>query len=42
MKVAGDVSQDYALDYIERTSPKWAAVAGMFGAKLAHQRTEDR
>lgn len=34
VKVAGDVSQDYALDHIERTSPKWAAAAGMFGAKL--------
>jgi len=42
VKVTGDVSQDYALDYIERTSPQWAAAAGMFGAKLAHQRTEDR
>lgn len=34
VKVTGDVSQDYALDYIERTSPQWAAAAQMFGNKL--------
>ena len=37
VKVTGDVSQDYALDHIERTSPKWAEAAGMFGAKLARE-----
>lgn len=34
VKVTGDVSQDYALDYIERTSPKWAATAHSFASKL--------
>ncbi len=34
VKVTGDVSQDYALDYIERTSPKWSTVAVMFNSKL--------
>ena len=34
VKVTGDVSQDYALDYIERTSPKWAAAARLFGDKI--------
>lgn len=34
VKVAGDVSQDYALEYIERTSPQWAATARLFGHKI--------
>lgn len=34
VKVTGDVSQDYALDYIERTSPQWATAARFFGDKL--------
>lgn len=34
VKVTGDVSQDYALDYIERTSPQWAMAARFFGDKL--------
>jgi len=34
VKVTGDVSQDYALEYIERTSPQWAAVARLFGDKI--------
>ena len=34
VKVTGDVSQDYALEYIERTSPQWAAAAHLFGEKL--------
>ena len=34
VKVTGDVSQDYALDYIERTSPKWSTVAATFNSKL--------
>ncbi len=34
IKVTGDVSQDYALDYIERTSPKWSTVAATFNSKL--------
>ena len=34
VKVTGDVSQDYALEYIERTSPQWAATARLFGDKI--------
>ena len=34
VKVTGDVSQDYALDYIERTSQKWSTVAATFNSKL--------
>ena len=34
VKVTGDVSQDYALEYIERTSPQWAATARFFGDKV--------
>ena len=34
VKVTGDVSQDYALEYIERTSPQWAATARLFGDKV--------
>jgi len=34
VKVTGDVSQDYALEYIERTSPQWAASARLFGDKI--------
>ena len=39
VKVTGDVSQDYALEYIERTSPQWAATARLFGdkVKMDHQ-----
>lgn len=34
VKVSGDVSLDYALDYIERNSPAWAAVARHFRSKI--------
>lgn len=34
VKVTGDVSQDYALEYIERMSPQWAATARLFGDKV--------
>jgi conjugal transfer pilus assembly protein TrbC len=34
VKVTGDVSQDYALEYIERTAPQWAATARLFGDKV--------
>jgi conjugal transfer pilus assembly protein TrbC len=34
VKVTGDVSQDYALEYIERTSPQWAATAHLFANKF--------
>jgi conjugal transfer pilus assembly protein TrbC len=34
IKVTGDVGQDYALDLIERTQPKWATLAAMFNGKL--------
>jgi conjugal transfer pilus assembly protein TrbC len=34
VKVTGDVSQDYALEYIERTSPQWAVTARLFGDKI--------
>ncbi len=34
IKVAGDVGQDYALDLIERTRPKWATLAATFNSKL--------
>ena len=34
VKVTGDVSQDYALAYIERTSPQWATAAHLFAEKL--------
>ncbi|CAH1905048.1 Conjugal transfer pilus assembly protein TrbC [Candidatus Nitrotoga sp. HW29] len=34
VKVTGDVSQDYALEYIERTSPQWAVTARLFGDKV--------
>ncbi len=39
VKVTGDVSQDYALEYIERTAPQWAATARLFGdkVKMDHQ-----
>lgn len=33
-KVSGDVSLDYALDYIERKSPAWAAAARHFHSKI--------
>lgn len=35
VKVTGDVSQDYALDAIERTSPQWSDAAHQFNNKLA-------
>lgn len=35
VKVTGDVSQDYALDYIERNSPQWAATARTFNLNIA-------
>ena len=31
----GDVTLDYALDYIERKSPDWAAIARSFRARLS-------
>lgn len=34
VKVSGDVSLDYALDYIERTSPAWADAARYFRSKI--------
>lgn len=34
IKVTGDVGQDYALDLIERTQPKWAKLAATFNSKL--------
>ena len=34
IKVAGDVSQDYALDLIERQAPAWADVSRRFAARL--------
>jgi len=34
VKVSGDVSLDYALEYIERRSPAWADVARSFRTKI--------
>lgn len=34
VKVSGDVSLDYALDYIERKSPVWAQVARQYRGKI--------
>jgi conjugal transfer pilus assembly protein TrbC len=34
VKVSGDVSLDYALDYIERKSPTWAAVAKEYRGRI--------
>lgn len=34
VKVSGDVSLDYALDYIERKSPRWANVAASFRSRI--------
>lgn len=34
IKVSGDVSLDYALDYIERQSPQWSGVAHEFRNKI--------
>ncbi|MGZ8256876.1 MAG: type-F conjugative transfer system pilin assembly protein TrbC [Gallionella sp.] len=34
IKVSGDVSQDYALDLIERQSPQWASAARSFNLRL--------
>lgn len=34
IKVEGDVGQDYALDFIERSSTKWATLASRFNARL--------
>jgi conjugal transfer pilus assembly protein TrbC len=34
VKVSGDVSLDYALDYIERKSPAWAVTAKHFRSKI--------
>ena len=36
VKVSGDVSLDYALDYIERRSPAWAAAARYFRSKIVN------
>jgi conjugal transfer pilus assembly protein TrbC len=38
IKVDGDVTQDYALDLIERQAPSWADAARRYGAKLAGPR----
>lgn len=38
IKVDGDVTQDYALDLIERQAPAWAEVARRYAAKLAGRR----
>jgi conjugal transfer pilus assembly protein TrbC len=35
VKVTGDVTLDYALDYIERKSPDWAATARSYRARLS-------
>lgn len=37
VKVTGDVSLDYALEYIERKSPNWAAIARDFRAKIVRR-----
>ena len=34
VKVSGDVSLDYALDYIERRSATWAAAAKEFRRRI--------
>jgi conjugal transfer pilus assembly protein TrbC len=34
VKVAGDVTLDYALDYMERRSPEWSSTARSFRARL--------
>ena len=34
VKVSGDVSLDYALDYIERKSPAWAPLARYYRSKI--------
>lgn len=34
VKVVGDVSQDYALDLIEKQSPQWASAARVFNHRL--------
>ncbi|HNO76195.1 MAG TPA: type-F conjugative transfer system pilin assembly protein TrbC [Nitrosomonas mobilis] len=34
VKVSGDVSLDYALEYIERTSPDWSMVARSFHSRI--------
>lgn len=38
IKIDGDVTQDYALDLIERQSPAWADAARRYAAKLAGRR----
>jgi conjugal transfer pilus assembly protein TrbC len=37
IKVDGDVTQEYALDLIERETPAWADAARIFSAKLSGQ-----
>jgi len=34
VKVSGDVSLDYALDYIERRSPTWGAIAKAYRSRI--------
>jgi conjugal transfer pilus assembly protein TrbC len=34
VKVAGDVTLDYALDYMERRSPEWSSTARSFRTRL--------
>jgi conjugal transfer pilus assembly protein TrbC len=38
IKIDGDVTQDYALDIIERQAPTWADAARRYAAKLAGRR----
>lgn len=38
IKIDGDVTQDYALDLIERQSPAWADAARRYAVKLAGRR----
>ena len=37
VKVSGDVSLDYALDYIERKSPQWAGIAHEFRSRIVRE-----
>ena len=37
VKVTGDVSLDYALEYIERRSPAWAEVARSYRSRIVRE-----
>jgi conjugal transfer pilus assembly protein TrbC len=37
VKVSGDVTLDYALEYIERRSPTWASVATGYRGKIVRR-----